>query len=294
LYYKRPSIAARRKAPALDCQAHIGEKGHMHARDIHHREADFLSQKPRLGEKFAWAVLDREKPAANDCCIREKSEIRVRLASGKLFPGQYFDQETGFYYNHFRTYNPATGRYLESDPIGLQGGLNTYTYVLNNPLMLVDYYGLAETSGKFFDYYLTNVNVVSVTLKSKYRFENGKEYIGDYHVRGSVSADVTIECKDEECGETKYRYITQGFGTPEYTVKVPVVDNPLSVLSGLPGYGTAVSVAGYFDKAMAAGELVNKYNEIVNHKYTKAASTLICKMFPDRNDGIPYHVGTAP
>jgi RHS repeat-associated protein len=54
------------------------------------------------------------------------------------FPGQYEDVETGTYYNFMRTYLPMVGRYGESDPIGLGGGLNTYSYVGGNPLMYTD------------------------------------------------------------------------------------------------------------------------------------------------------------
>jgi RHS repeat-associated protein len=57
-------------------------------------------------------------------------------------PGQEFDLETGLYHSGFRDYIPGIGRYLESDPIGLAGGMNTYGYVGGNPTASVDLFGL--------------------------------------------------------------------------------------------------------------------------------------------------------
>jgi RHS repeat-associated protein len=54
------------------------------------------------------------------------------------FPGQVYDQNAKLHYNYFRDYDPRTGRYIESDPIGLRGGIATYDYVRQNPLRFVD------------------------------------------------------------------------------------------------------------------------------------------------------------
>jgi len=58
------------------------------------------------------------------------------------FPGQYWDPETGGYYNFMRSYNPLLGRYAESDPLGLSAGINWYSYVNSRVTVSIDPFGL--------------------------------------------------------------------------------------------------------------------------------------------------------
>lgn len=62
------------------------------------------------------------------------------------FPGQYFMAETGLNQNWNRDYDPAVGRYTESDPLGLTSGVDTYVYALNMPTMNDDQKGLEAVS----------------------------------------------------------------------------------------------------------------------------------------------------
>jgi RHS repeat-associated protein len=73
--------------------------------------------------------------------VRRRASGRT-VAYNLRFPGQIFDGQAGLHQNGRRDFDPAVGRYVESDPIGLNGGINTYGYALSDPMLLYDPSGL--------------------------------------------------------------------------------------------------------------------------------------------------------
>ncbi len=106
---------------------------------------DHLDTARVASDDFATVVWRWDSDPFGEAAPDEDPDGDSNLVSIPLrFPGQYADAESGEYYNYFRTYDPSIGRYTQSDPIGLAGGLNTYAYVRGNPLLLVDSFGLAD------------------------------------------------------------------------------------------------------------------------------------------------------
>jgi RHS repeat-associated protein len=96
--------------------------------------------------QFVWK-WDNTEPFGNSAPNENPSGLGA-FAFNLRFPGQYFDVETGTHYNYFRDYDPSTGRYIESDPIGLGAGLSTFAYVHATPLSRTDRFGLCDDNDK--------------------------------------------------------------------------------------------------------------------------------------------------
>ncbi len=90
---------------------------------------------------WSWPILNN--PFGEAGPNEDPDGDSVAFTLNLRFPGQYYDDETGLHYNYFRDYEPATGRYVESDPIGLSGGISSYSYAEGNSLRYIDFFGLS-------------------------------------------------------------------------------------------------------------------------------------------------------
>jgi RHS repeat-associated protein len=133
------------------------------------------------------------------------------------FPGQYYDAETGMHYNWYRQYNVNIGRYIRSDPMGLYGGLNTYTYASGNPMRYADPFGLLciPILGEVTDWAEIWRGSPQYKLISANFTEVGTGPLGFCLFRRAVrleeerqarSREYCWECEDEQCGQKNCRW----------------------------------------------------------------------------------------
>jgi len=205
----------------------------------------------------------------------ESSPFGETKASGILefnlrFPGQYFDSETKTHYNINRDYNPVTGRYIQSDPIGLSGGYSTFGYVEGNPLLKIDNTGLAAVYIEYLGY----------QVYTGYNWSDGSKIMAPL----GHAAVIAI---DEKTGTTKYyeygRYDKENKGMVlRRSVPNVVIQNgepTQASLEKLYSYASTRWGKGYYPFTM--------YYDSASYMDTVAYAEQV-KRDPDRSDYMLY------
>jgi RHS repeat-associated protein len=109
------------------------------------------------GTGSAIATLNRNATVADSFTYGPFGEPNKTSGVVYRFAGTRLDAETGLYYARARMYDPAIGRFLQTDPIGLRGGTNLYAYVGNDAINLTDPRGL-DPNASSGNWSLTSVN----------------------------------------------------------------------------------------------------------------------------------------
>jgi RHS repeat-associated protein len=151
-----------------------------------------------VSQNVAWDEM------ADPFMLSQQITANAPVTMNLRMPGQYYDAEDGLHYNFHRDYDPSIGRYVESDPIGLSGGINSYAYVSNGPLDRSDPSGLVEiaiaysnegSAAQFGPLTLYNHTYLIVTDTDA----NHTEYV--FSAGPSARGDRTLSCfVPGECG----------------------------------------------------------------------------------------------
>ena len=130
--------------PIAQIKSKFKVNGSIKSQTISYIHTDHLNT-PRIATDQSQEVVWRwdsdafgERKAEND---PDQNGKKTKI--GLRFAGQYFDSESGLHYNRYRDYDPKIGRYIQSDPVGIAGGLSIYAYAEGNPVSLTDPLGLS-------------------------------------------------------------------------------------------------------------------------------------------------------
>ena len=112
--------------------------------NVYYIHADHLNSPKTITRSTDNAIMWRwDQDPFGTAAPNQNPSSQGTLVYNLRFPGQYFDAETGLIYNYYRDLDPNTGRYVESDPIGLKAGSwSTYAYANGGPISQRDPNGL--------------------------------------------------------------------------------------------------------------------------------------------------------
>jgi RHS repeat-associated protein len=228
------------------------------AKESYRVYADHLDTSRRVEDSEGNIVWKWEsKPFGED-------EATGSLEFNLRFPGQYFDAETSTHYNINRDYNPVTGRYIQSDPIGFDGGVNGFGYVGGMPISAIDLEGL--------DILLANTaSIGGYHKKVCVEFNNGYQYCIAYGM-SSIDDDQDGFWETYWCGSDCIGFGNEGAGIVyrDYDAPTAIIrfDSDASnnsvaytYLRNFLGQTGLYNVAGYNCRDFAT----EKYNYIVNN-----------------------------
>ncbi len=198
----------------LDVQGlHISHNDRLHA-------ADILTSADE-GE----VVWDGLRDGFGRTVTRSESTTSLSMR----FPGQSVDDSSGLHYNYFRDYDPALGRYYQTDPIGLAGGLSTYAYVSANPIVKSDSRGLVQWEGTQSGGSVLTGGMYTFQLHTKECFGGERTYVTVIFI--GVGAGVGLEFE----------------GTEEQVEIKDIYDNPIPIIFNSDGFLASADIFGPAD-----------------------------------------------